>query len=360
MWCVIIGYIVTASIYSRDRRAEITVKELRVDIVDTSAIKTVSHAKVARWLREGGIDPVGQSVNEAATLTRTIEEYLAARPEVRHVSARTDLEGVLTVRIEQRTPLMRVRTENGYRFWFTTDGFILPDTGDIAAHVPVVTGNIPFPFSTPPSHSHSSPPSQGSYADLQRANYNDFLERFTALEDERRSLSSQLSATRSGIRAVQSKGPKRLWSRVRKKAFNDERAARLVELRKQAAGLEAQLVRLKSQKSVLAEKEKKSYQSHRFLSKLANFVESIGRDDFWSAGIVQINAAGVNTKSWKEPQLELIPRVGDHVVLLGELDGGEMERLEKLRLFYTRGLRHEGWDKYDYIDIKYKDQIVCK
>ena len=128
---------------------------------------------------------------------------------------------------------------------------------------------------------------------------------------------------------------------------------------------------LAARRAALVEKEKKSYQSYLFLTKLANFVRFIERDDFWSAQIVQINVpgggSGVNPEGygadragrWKEPELELVPRAGDHIVTLGALDGTEREKLEKLRLFYLDGLRHEGWDKFGRIDIKYKNQIVC-
>jgi cell division protein FtsQ len=100
------------------------------------------------------------------------------------------------------------------------------------------------------------------------------------------------------------------------------------------------------------------------LSKLANFVQFIERNDFWAAQVVQINVTGgsgngVSPDKWKEPQVELIPRAGDHVILLGELDGTESERLANLRTFYERAMWQEGWDTYHHINIRYANQIVC-
>lgn len=358
MWCSIAAYVALAGSYGRTRRQEITVRQVRIAIADSARGSIVSREMVSRWLSEEGLAPLGEA---ASTLdTRAIENSLETRPEVKRASAWTDLEGVLTVRVEGRTPLMRVRSVGGYRFWFTTCGYLVPDRGDFTAWVPVVTGDIPFPF--PAS-------TAGSYGEVRRENYNDFLGRFTALENERLSLRGQLSDVRSDIRSERSTGPKRFWSRARKKAFNDARALRLAELKEQQSRLESQLASLAARKSELAEKEKKSYQSHRFLTKLANFVEFVERDDFWGAQIVQINVPGSGAQGtqgahrahglWREPRLELIPRAGDHTVLLGVLDGTEKERLEKLRLFYVKGLNHEGWDEYAYIDIEYKDQIVC-
>jgi cell division protein FtsQ len=44
--------------------------------------------------------------------------------------------------------------------------------------------------------------------------------------------------------------------------------------------------------------------------------------------------------------------------MLGELDGYRA-KLDKLQRFYLRGLSYEGWDTYRYINLKYKNQIVC-
>jgi len=57
--------------------------------------------------------------------------------------------------------------------------------------------------------------------------------------------------------------------------------------------------------------------------------------------------------------VELIPRAGDSVILLGDIDGYR-EKLEKLMKFYKKGLPYEGWNKYKYIDIRFKDQVICR
>ncbi len=352
MWCAIVAYVVAVAHYGRGKRAAITVEALNISIVDTTGIVTTE--KVAAWLAENSIDPTGSSIDSVDV--RSIERAIASHPEVHRASAWTDLNGSMTVRVEPRHPLMRVVTSNGYRFWFTDDRYIMRDEGDF--HVPVVTGTIPFPFGTSTS---------GSYTQMQADTYNDFLERFTALEGERRELAAQLVSTRSEIRTVRISTPKRWWGRSHKDVFAHNKAARLAELDKQRAEIESSIAKIDGLKHELREKEKKSYQSHRFLSKLANFVEFIARDRFWSAQIVQINVVGRGGgeagsgggRDWTEPQLEIVPRAGNHTILLGELDGTETRRLENLRLFYSKALWYEGWDEYRYINIKYGNQIVC-
>ena len=71
--------------------------------------------------------------------------------------------------------------------------------------------------------------------------------------------------------------------------------------------------------------------------------------------------------------IEIVPRIGDHIVLLGRLPYSnnkekrtelitnfvekKMERLEK---FYKYGLNQAGWNKYSYINLEFDNQIICK
>jgi hypothetical protein len=359
MWLAIAAYVVVASRHARQERAAIRVETLRIAIVDTVESRVVTTEKVRRWLAEESVSPVGRTID--STDTRALERHIATRPEVKHVSAWTDLGGTLNVRIEPRTPAFRVRTSNGYRFWYTTDGVIIPDRGEFTAHTPVVTGSIPFPF---------GPAAGGSYDRILRAVYNDYLARFRALDTERQSLESRSAELRSKITSTRRASPGYWWNDSRRAAFRTANDSLAAELERERRGVLAQLRRVERLGTELREKEKNSQQSLRFLSKLANFVKFIEASDFWSVQIVQIDvASGVGTgrangsggkgETWTEPQLELIPRAGDHTIVLGELDGTERQRLDNLRLFYRRTLWHEGWDAYTTVNIKYRNQIVC-
>lgn len=85
------------------------------------------------------------------------------------------------------------------------------------------------------------------------------------------------------------------------------------------------------------------------LSKIANHIIS---DSFWRNQIVQLNVLTNGT-------LEMIPRVGDHIVYLGypaHIDN----KLERLKKFYIYGLNKTGWNKYNYINVEFSNQIICK
>lgn len=84
---------------------------------------------------------------------------------------------------------------------------------------------------------------------------------------------------------------------------------------------------------------------------LFDFSQYISQDPFWNNQIEQIN---INDKM----QVELVPRVGDHIIILGTFDRYK-QKLEKLRKLYMYGLNETGWNAYSTIDLQYKDQIVC-
>lgn len=84
------------------------------------------------------------------------------------------------------------------------------------------------------------------------------------------------------------------------------------------------------------------------LYKLAMYIT---HDAFLKAQIDQIYVNGAQ-------EFELIPRVGSHVILLGDANDLE-EKFRKLYAFYRFGLNKIGWNKYSIINIKYKNQVVC-
>lgn len=86
--------------------------------------------------------------------------------------------------------------------------------------------------------------------------------------------------------------------------------------------------------------------------RLAPIARLILDDQFWSSQTEQLNVLPDGT-------LELIPRVGDHIIYLGapvDVD----KKLERLRKFYKYGLSHAGWTRYKRISVEFDNQIVCK
>ncbi len=64
----------------------------------------------------------------------------------------------------------------------------------------------------------------------------------------------------------------------------------------------------------------------------------------------------------KNGDFVLIPLVGDQLIVFGSAftDQEVRDKFEKLKIFYTKGLPYEGWEKYSEISLKYRGQIVGK
>lgn len=87
------------------------------------------------------------------------------------------------------------------------------------------------------------------------------------------------------------------------------------------------------------------------VAQMINISRYIGDDVFWGAQIAQIN---INTND----QFELVPTVGNALIEFG--DGNRVEeKLNKLLIFYRKGLNNVGWGYYDTLDVRYKGQVVA-
>ena len=99
---------------------------------------------------------------------------------------------------------------------------------------------------------------------------------------------------------------------------------------------------------------------------VAPLAKAISASPLWLNQIEQINVL-------PDRGIELVPRVGDHIIFMGYLPQNKgpwtrkheinlfvMKKLSRLEKFYRYGLSQAGWNKYSYIDIEFDNQIICK
>jgi cell division protein FtsQ len=84
------------------------------------------------------------------------------------------------------------------------------------------------------------------------------------------------------------------------------------------------------------------------LFKLCKFIDE---HKFWKAQIEQVY---VND----EMEFELIPRVGAHQIFFGDIENYKV-KFRNLEAFYHQGLNNVGWNKYDKINLKFDNQVIC-
>lgn len=87
-------------------------------------------------------------------------------------------------------------------------------------------------------------------------------------------------------------------------------------------------------------------------NELLELMEIINNDPFWKAQIQQIHVSN-------NQELQLVPRVGGHLLVLGPAENVR-NKLDRLYNFYYKGLNEIGWNKYKSISVEYNNQIICK
>jgi cell division protein FtsQ len=87
-------------------------------------------------------------------------------------------------------------------------------------------------------------------------------------------------------------------------------------------------------------------------TKLYDFALFLQENKYWNSQIEQIHVL-------PNKDIELTPRVGNFQIILGPLDNNYVDNLDKLKVFYDKGLNKVGWNRYSVINLKYKNQVVC-
>ncbi|MGL4992596.1 MAG: cell division protein FtsQ/DivIB [Bacteroidales bacterium] len=84
------------------------------------------------------------------------------------------------------------------------------------------------------------------------------------------------------------------------------------------------------------------------LYKLAKFLDN---NPYWNSQVQQIVVNGSES-------ISIIPRVGNHTIILGKADELDI-KFDNLQLLYSKGFKRVGWNKYKTIDLRFKNQIIC-
>ena len=345
LWIGIIAYIMVATHHARTSIDMVTVDSLAVSVADDNPLGAVNEQMLASWVARSGVEYKGRSMNEVdvAALRRSIENH----PQVRQARVYVDMRGVLHVEVSQYHPVARIKSSNGYDFFLTSDGHLLPPHPGFAAHVPVVTGECPFMMPTG---------YYGDYEQIKQRLIDEYKADMGELDSVRHTYATSLAELQAERAEWRSRYDKKWWGKERKEMFRDTKQKRLAELAAKITAVEERIAAIDQKRTLLTENQKKSAKKYLYLYKLLNFVNFVEGDPFWRSQIVQINVT--TPKGYSTPQIEIVPRAGQHVVCLGDVERAEAQ-LEKLLLFYREALAWEGWDGYRYIDLRYEDQIVC-
>jgi len=213
---------------------EVVCTAINIQIVDSTVSRLVLQQDIHAFLHKNKISLIGEKIKDINLYQ--LEQQFKQERGIENCEVFTHLNGVITFRIAQRSPLLRLETSRG-SYYLDDSGTLFPTIPQRTAYVPVVSGNIP-------------------------------------VDDK-------------------------VW-----------------------------------------------------LTQLHSFGLFIRSNRFWNAQIEQLYVHHPH-------HIELIPRAGAHTtILLGDLNRYE-HKLQKLYTFYRTIAVTQGWDKYDRIDLRFNNQIVC-
>ena len=86
--------------------------------------------------------------------------------------------------------------------------------------------------------------------------------------------------------------------------------------------------------------------------KLMDMISKIRDEDFWNAQIAQLNING-------KMHITMLPQVGDENIEFGYPDDIDT-KFTKLMIFYKEILPRVGWNKYQRVNLEFKDQIIAE
>ena len=276
-WVILLGGMLSLMSFSHYSRQSQPCNKLEIKIDRPSNSKFVTKEDVESLIENIGYDMTKETMTSIDI--KQLEKLLKNNASIDDADVFTTIDGRLVVKIEERTPIIRIYNSFGESFYLDQEGSIMPLSDKYTARVLLAHGNINIPFST-----------------------------VYRLEDLENKLSRLFRRKNSS--AVENT---QLFNRLKMDAQDLPGATELNDL-----------------------------------FKLAQF---INQNEFWKA---QVSHIYVN----QQEDIELSPRVGHHNIIFGSVDNME-EKFDKLDLFYKKGLNRTGWNQYETINLKFKNQVVC-
>jgi cell division protein FtsQ len=87
-------------------------------------------------------------------------------------------------------------------------------------------------------------------------------------------------------------------------------------------------------------------------TELFDFIKFIEKDKFWSAQFAQLD---VDSKG----MINIYPQVTKQLIEFGSAEH-YLDKLSRLKIFYDKILPDRGWNRYERVNLQFKDQIICE
>ena len=136
--CILLVYLIIVFTFVATKLGEVTCRGVRVAVKNTDVNVFVDEEDVMKAIKKGYGDIMDKSI--LAVNKDSLERVLVKNPMIKSAQVYYSLDGYIHVNIQQREPVLRVLTGEGY--YVDRDGRVMPLSSKFTSRVVVATGDI--------------------------------------------------------------------------------------------------------------------------------------------------------------------------------------------------------------------------
>jgi len=134
------AYFAGSTMLVQQEKGKVVCTHFHIEIVDSMAVQLVLQQDIRAFLKNNRIPIVGEKM--VGINLHQLEQLVGQERGIKSCEVFTHLNGVLRLRITQRSPLFRLETPKG-SYYLDESGLIFPTISQRTVYVPVVSGSVP-------------------------------------------------------------------------------------------------------------------------------------------------------------------------------------------------------------------------
>jgi cell division protein FtsQ len=142
IWIVLVGGLVVSLAFVNKEENEITCGKISVSINPKNELLFIDREAVLKTVRPDGDEKQILGKRISSLNIPRLEKKLLNNKMVLGAEVFTDMNGVVSINIQQREPILRVLKPDGTGFYIDRNGLKMPLSERFSARVMVATGNI--------------------------------------------------------------------------------------------------------------------------------------------------------------------------------------------------------------------------
>lgn len=144
LWLFAIVYLAGISAFVAEQHSGVLCNKIDVVIADSLAKRFLEPGDIIDLLVDRNLLALGEPIIEINT--DEIEKTVADNNMVKHCNVYTTIDGVVTIEIWQREPVVRIIDRNSKSYYLDVEGSVISMSDRFTPHVLVVNGYISTPF----------------------------------------------------------------------------------------------------------------------------------------------------------------------------------------------------------------------